>query len=127
MESFGAYLRSARRAAGLSQRELAARCAIDVSYVSKLENDRLPHTPSARTLTLLAAALEVDELDLFRRAGKLVGPLAGLSAQPQALEVMRVAVERIEDPDGWNALLRYIQSDAFADALAHPSTGGSTA
>src|SRR5947209_7991555 len=39
---FGPALRAGRLAAGLSQRELAARTALDFSYISKVENGRLP-------------------------------------------------------------------------------------
>lgn len=121
VSEFGPYLRQARRQAGLSQRALAAACGIDVSYVSKLENGRMEHTPSAATLSRMATALDVEQLDLFARAGKLVGPLAQLSERPQALEVMRVATQRIETSDGWDALLRYVESDEFGEALANPS------
>ena len=41
-QTFGQYLREQRRRAGMSQRELASRVSVDFSYISKLENDRLP-------------------------------------------------------------------------------------
>jgi transcriptional regulator with XRE-family HTH domain len=122
MKAFGTYLRDARKRAGLSQRTFASSCGIDISYVSKLENGRLRHTPSAGTLSRMATALGIDELDVFSHAGKLVGPLAQLSERPGALQVMRVATERIDSDDGWDALLRYVQSEEFGRALEHPGS-----
>jgi transcriptional regulator with XRE-family HTH domain len=119
VSDFGGYLKARRRDAGLSQRALAQGSGIDVSYISKLENGRMPHTPSAATLSRMAEALRVDELELFSSAGKLVGPLAGFSGRPEALEVMRVASERIESAAGWEALLDYVRGEDFSRALAN--------
>ena len=40
--TFGQSLRKARRAAGHTQRSLAAGVGVDFSYISKVENDRIP-------------------------------------------------------------------------------------
>jgi transcriptional regulator with XRE-family HTH domain len=69
-ESFGARLRERRRQAGLSQRELAARVGLDFSYISKLENDRLP-PPAADTVVEIAAALNTSSEELLALTGKL--------------------------------------------------------
>jgi transcriptional regulator with XRE-family HTH domain len=123
MNEFGTYLRQARANAGLSQRALAHACGIDISYISKLENGRLAHTPSARTLSVLAQALGANELEFFDAAGKLVGPLAAISGQPKALEVLRLATSRITSPEGWDALRRYVASDEFLVELQSAERG----
>src|SRR2546421_1687256 len=68
--SFGSLLRQHRHAAGLTQRELAEKAHLDFSYISKLENNRLP-PPAADTIVLLCAILEVPADDLLAFAGKL--------------------------------------------------------
>src|SRR5947207_15158470 len=68
--SFGTLLRERRRAAGLTQRALAQRAHLDFSYISKLENNRLP-PPAADTVVLLCSILGVPADDLLAFAGKL--------------------------------------------------------
>ena len=47
--TFGQLLRELRRAKGVNQRDLASKVGVDFSYISKLENDRLP-PPAADTV-----------------------------------------------------------------------------
>ncbi len=54
----GQEIRSVRRERGLTMRQLAARIGTSQPFVSNIENGRI--FPSLRTLSLLAAALEVD-------------------------------------------------------------------
>lgn len=71
MEStFGQFLRTQRRLAGISQRELARRVDVDYSYISKLENDRLP-PPSAATVIAMADALEISRESFLAVVGKI--------------------------------------------------------
>lgn len=59
---FGQLLRQAREAAGISQRALAIRVGLDVSYINRLESgDRRPRRP---TLLKLATALGIQGQDL---------------------------------------------------------------
>ena len=69
-QTFGQYLRNQRRMAGISQRELASRVSVDFSYISKLENDRLP-PPSARAVIAIADALGASRDDFLARVGKI--------------------------------------------------------
>ena len=84
-ETFGQYLRHKRREAGISQRELATRISVDYSYISKLENDRLP-PPSARTVVSIAEALSASRDEFLARVGKIpsdVEEAIGSSADAQ--------------------------------------------
>lgn len=112
---FGNYLRDTRRERQMSQRALAQSAGVDVSYISKLENERLAHTPSVKTLGQMAQALGADELEFLRAAGKLPTALDVL-VEPQAMRVMRAAEQRIPDSAGWEALLDYVESDDFERA-----------
>lgn len=69
-QSFGSALRVWRRASGLSQREVAERIGLDFSYISKVENDRLP-PPSADTVVKISRVLQVPVEDMLALTGKL--------------------------------------------------------
>ncbi len=67
---FGVTLREKRRLAGLSQRELAERTQLDFSYISKIENGRLP-PPAADTIVLICQVLGIPPAELLALTGKL--------------------------------------------------------
>jgi transcriptional regulator with XRE-family HTH domain len=84
--SFGALLRQYRHTAGLTQRALAEKAQLDFSYISKLENNRIP-PPAADTIVLLCSILGVPADDLLAFAGKLPSEIEdtiGASAPAQA-------------------------------------------
>ncbi|MDP9257805.1 MAG: helix-turn-helix domain-containing protein [Actinomycetota bacterium] len=112
--TFGEHIRGLRHERGLTQRDVAAAAGVDFSYISKLENGRLPHTPSAKTIAVLATALDANELELLQLAGKLPPELA---RQPEAVAVLRAAGRRIPSAAGWRKLLDYVESQDFEDAL----------
>ena len=70
MMAFGEALRTLRREANISQRELAARARVDFSYISKLENGHLP-SPAADTIVKICVALEIEPERLLSLSGKL--------------------------------------------------------
>lgn len=67
---FGQALRARRQIAGLSQRELAAQSGLNFSYISKIENGRLP-PPAADTIVLICRALQTEPEDLLALTGKI--------------------------------------------------------
>ena len=67
LEALGALLREERRAAGLSQRELAERTKVSDAYLSQVERGR--HEPSLRVLTAVTSTLGVSLEGLLSRAG----------------------------------------------------------
>jgi transcriptional regulator with XRE-family HTH domain len=71
LEALGALLREERRAAGLSQRELAERTGVSNAYLSQVERGR--HEPSLRVLTTVASTLGVPLQLLLARAGIIAG------------------------------------------------------
>ncbi len=68
--SFGKELRERRRLADLSQRELAERAGLDFSYISKIENDRLP-PPAADTVVELCRILGIPPEEMLALTGKI--------------------------------------------------------
>lgn len=86
MATFGALLRECRRGAGVSQRDLAARAGLDFSYISKLENDRIP-PPAADTVVVMCQVLGIEPQHLLAASGKLpagIHTTVGSSAAAQS-------------------------------------------
>jgi transcriptional regulator with XRE-family HTH domain len=68
-DAFGTFLRSQRRLANLSLREMAERTKISNAYLSQIE--RGLHEPSVRVLKAIANALNVSAESLLVQAGLL--------------------------------------------------------
>ena len=89
--NFGETLKTLRREANVSQRALADKVGVDFSYVSKLENDRLP-APAADTVVKICEALNVSPERLLSLTGKLPTDVQeAVSASPAAQRFMRSA------------------------------------
>lgn len=71
---FGQALRELRRSKSVTQRDLAARVGVDFSYISKLENNRLP-PPSADTVVKICEALASPSDYLLSMTGKMPTPV----------------------------------------------------
>ena len=85
--TFGAQLRAWRVEKRMSQRDLANKVGIDFTYLSKIENDRLP-PPSQATIVKLAEALETSSDVLLQLASKSpqdVQPIIAASREAPAL------------------------------------------
>lgn len=70
---FGKRVRKLREQRGLTQRELAGRLDVSISYVNKVENGKL-HAgdyPSERFIHKVAAELDADEDELLLLADKV--------------------------------------------------------
>lgn len=111
-DSLGTRVRQLRQERKLTQRKLAELSGVDFTYLSKIENDRLEHTPSVRALVRLAEALGVDELELMELANKVPPAMAALTRSPEALRFLRRATAEIQDPDGWNELAAFLDRRA---------------
>lgn len=69
LKGLGAFIRSQRRLAELSQRELAKLAKLSDPYVSQLE--RGLHEPSVRVVKAISAALNMPAEVLMKQAGWL--------------------------------------------------------
>jgi transcriptional regulator with XRE-family HTH domain len=81
MEALGAYIRSQRKLANLSLRQLAELTSLSNPYLSQLE--RGMHQPSVRVLKLLSGALNVSAEMLLAQAG-LLEPVPAETGSPAA-------------------------------------------
>ena len=105
MPTFGEVLQERRRQAGMSQRELASRIGVDFSYISKLENDRLP-PPSSDTAARIAAELACPVEDLLSAARKLPsGTEDAIAGAPAALRFLQRAADLDLSCDEWEQML----------------------
>lgn len=90
-DTFGTKLKSLRRVKGISQRDLAQRVGVDFSYISKLENDRLP-PPAADTIEKICHELDVRHEELLGLTNKLPTGLRQMLVENQgARDFMREA------------------------------------
>ncbi len=104
---FGNRLKELRKERGFTLRSLADKINVDFSYLSKIENARLPHTPSVETIRALASALDADPIELLRMADKLAPELGSVIA-PAARRFLRRATE-VASPEDWEALLNLLE------------------
>ena len=79
-EALGAFIRSQRKLANLSLRQLAEMTSLSNPYLSQVE--RGLHHPSVRVLKLISDALNVSAETLLTQAGLLDGERPGAQAGP---------------------------------------------
>ena len=80
-EAFGAFLRSQRRLAKLSLRDMAERTKVSNAYLSQLE--RGLHAPSVRVLRSIGKALDLSAEAMLTQAGLMEDDPAGDVADEQ--------------------------------------------
>src|SRR2546430_8236304 len=92
LESLGAFIRSQRRLANLSLRDMAELTHVSNPYLSQIE--RGLHEPSVRVLRSIARALNLSAETLLSQAGVLEGeeqehPVGGNGEGPRAETAIR--------------------------------------
>jgi len=108
----GHRVRELRKQKHLTQRQLAQMANINFTYLSKIENGRLSHTPSVATLRDLAYALGVDELELLQLANKLPPGFDQIVKNRDALHFFRRASQVVSTNEVWKDLERYLEERA---------------
>jgi transcriptional regulator with XRE-family HTH domain len=102
--TFGHRLRRLRRAAGLTQRQLAKEVGVDFSYISKLENGRLP-PPAAETVMRICDVLGVRPGHLFTASGKIPPEIEkAISSSAEAINFLAMAQAMRLTESEWGAL-----------------------
>jgi transcriptional regulator with XRE-family HTH domain len=95
MEALGAFIRSQRKLANLSLRQLAELTTLSNPYLSQIE--RGLHQPSVRVLKLISGALNVSAETLLAQAGLLDSAAGGgAAAEGAAAEGDEPAVPSFE-------------------------------
>ena len=109
-QRFGAALRERRQAAGLSQRDLAARTDLDFSYISKVENGRLP-PPAADTIVAICRVLDIAPEDLLALTRKLPSAVHQTVSSSTAAQVfLREAQQMALTDQEWARMLQALRS-----------------
>ncbi len=90
----------------MSQRALADLIEVDFSYISKIENGRLP-APSADTVLAMAKALSVEPSRLLALTRKLPSGIEDHVASSPAAQEFLLAAKRLDLSDGeWEEMER---------------------
>ena len=103
-QTFGGALRELRRSKGISQRNLAEKVGVDFSYISKIENDRLP-PPAADTIVRICSAMEAPPDTLLALSGKIPSELRDtIGSSPAAMHFIRSAQSMGLTEEEWKEL-----------------------
>jgi transcriptional regulator with XRE-family HTH domain len=105
---FGNKLRNLRKERGMTLRILAEQVGVSFTYLSKIENGRVPYTPAPETIRSLANALDVNVLDLLESARKLPPELKLFSKSSEARRFFQRAGE-IASPKDWKEMLEILE------------------
>ena len=93
----------------MSQRDLAARASLDFSYISKLENDRIP-PPAAETVIQICRILDIPALELLAASGKLPTNIqTAVGTSPAAQGFLESASEMRLSEEEWKELTSVLQ------------------
>lgn len=85
----GGFVREVREARHLSQAELARRCNLSRAYINALESGNVKE-PSAKTLSLLARALEIDIMEILEATGTVrINERQGIADEAQLASYLR--------------------------------------
>jgi len=107
--TFGQKLKEIRRAKSVSQRLLAEKVGVDFSYISKIENDRLP-PPAAATIEKICAVLEIPNEELMAGSGKMSEDLKDfITSTPEAMILLSKLRTKKLKGDQWDYLNRQIK------------------
>ncbi len=111
MQALGAFIRSKRKLANLSLRQLAERTKVSNPYLSQIE--RGLHQPSVRVIRLISDALNVSAETLLAQAGLLHHKDQPAHGQPETatpdVESAIRAEQRLSE-DQQNALIAVLRS-----------------
>lgn len=109
MKTFGQLLKELRRAKGISQRDLAELVEVDFSYISKVENDRLP-PPAADTVVKICGVLEAPPDELLAATGKLPSDVKEMiGGNIAAMQFMRQAQGMDLSEQEWHSLTKRLK------------------
>jgi transcriptional regulator with XRE-family HTH domain len=107
--TFGQVLREIRRSKGVSQRQLAKKVGVDFSYISKIENDRLP-PPAADTIVKICDALEIPVEELLALKGKMPSEFEdAIGSSPAALKFVKQAQTMDLTDEEWEKLTHQLR------------------
>ncbi len=103
--TFGTALREMRRAAKINQRELAEQIGLDFSYISKIENGKLP-PPSADTVVAICQVLNIEPSELLALTGKIPSDVQRTVSSSKAAQAFLREAQQLHLTDiEWETML----------------------
>jgi transcriptional regulator with XRE-family HTH domain len=123
-ETLGSFIRSKRKLANMSLRQLAERTRLSNPYLSQIE--RGLHQPSVRVIRLISDALNVSTETLLAQAGLLRHDRSGDAAAPVPGVEEAVRADSRLSAEQQSALIAVFRSMLSAGSL-ETVTGGSGA
>ena len=118
LKALGDFIRSQRKQAEMSLRELAAKANVSNPYISQIE--RGLHEPSMRVMRSISTALNLPLDALLVRAGLIEQDEAAATAAMASVETA-IAVDPNLTADQRNSLLAVYRS--YVTANSRPPTG----
>ena len=107
--TFGQVLKISRRSKGITQRELASAVGVDYSYISKVENNRMP-PPAADTIVKICEKLGIPPDKLLAMTRKMPTPVKeAISENPIAQQFLREAQSMTLTDDEWGTLTQQLR------------------
>jgi len=97
-DSFGQTVRAARKQKDLTLRDLSDEVDLHFSYLSRIENDRLPHPPSEEVVRRLSRCLDLNADRAMVKAGWIPDWLHSYLVSNEAFTV-RLMKRIQQDPD----------------------------
>lgn len=108
-KTFGQNLKKLRQEKNISQRQLAEKVGVDFSYISKIENDRLP-PPAADTIIKICAVLGVSSEEFLAHSGKIGSDIKeNVLSNPSALKFLNQINEMGLTEDEWDSLFKKLK------------------
>ena len=108
-KTFGQTLKEIRRSKDITQRELATAVGVDFSYISKVENDRMP-PPAADTIVKICEKLDVPPDILLAMTGKMPTSIKeAIGENPAAQQFLREAQTMTLTDDEWGTLTQQLK------------------
>lgn len=108
-ETFGSILKASRRSKNISQRELADAVGCDFTYISKIENDRLP-SPATEIIKKISEVLQLPSEILLAHSGKVTSEMKDVMSNPEAIKFMQEVHQMNLSEEEWKSLQSQLKS-----------------
>jgi HTH-type transcriptional regulator, competence development regulator len=110
LKTFGESLKERRKSKDISQLDLAKKVGVDISYISKIENGKLP-PPAAETILKISKVLNLPAEELLSFSGKVTDEMKDvISSSASAIKFIIKAKEMDLTDAEWDKLSSKLKS-----------------
>lgn len=109
MTEFAKLIQNKRKEKGYTLEELANKLDVDKSYISKLENDKVP-APSVNFIRRMSEVLLIDFEQLSLLAGRITDSIVR-SLDIKKVELFRAMKDKNFSEENYKKLLKQIKDD----------------